>query len=360
MLSQEIKAQFDGSQSYEAELVTPGCVDENGNPLPLDEELLAKIRSMRPKLNILHVAPPDTDLEGDQHASDNTMWARTSLSGFLDLIAEIPIELVVAVRYKYTANRPSHLVVFGPGDFHLCSCLQLLRHGLPCRHYFAALVNLIGRTRGPDEISFNHAFNGACVHNRWRRSEAGSDLPWSVSKTLTSSGHGVGWDGQHEGDDKNYWGPTCDGNSDGVHPSEPAARAAQDRDASDKRRVYACMMAKGKDLVEEIMRSVPLSQALSVQEKVEEYARFLLAEFGGSTCVKNPAKPPKKGRSKKDDRSQPPQHRTGVEEEPRNPKGQQGSSRQTRRMRDFGDSRRPAKRTKSAADNSAAGGIPGS
>ncbi|CAB1113711.1 unnamed protein product [Ectocarpus sp. CCAP 1310/34] len=154
------------AQSYDAELVSSGRVEENGDPLPLYEHDLAKIRSLCLKLNILQVAPPDTDLEGDQLAGeaavDNTMWAPTSLSASLDLIEDIPIELVVAVRYKWTPNRPSHLVVFGPHNLHLCSCLQLLRRGLPCRHYFAVLVSLIGRSGESDEMAFTHTFNGAC------------------------------------------------------------------------------------------------------------------------------------------------------------------------------------------------------
>ena len=61
-----------------------------------------------------------------------------------------------------------HLVVFGPGNFPLCSRLQLSRRGLPCRHYFAVLlVNLIGRTYGETEAAFEHtvsSFNGTSVH----------------------------------------------------------------------------------------------------------------------------------------------------------------------------------------------------
>lgn len=330
-----------------------GRVDENGDPLPLHEHDLAKIRSLRLKLSILQVAPPDTDLEGDQLAGeaavDNTMWACTSLSAFLDLIADIPIELVVAVRYKWMANRPSHLVVFGPDNFHLCSCLQLLRRGLPCRHYFAVLVNLIGRTGESDEMSFTYTFNGACVHNRWRRREDGSDSPWSISSVLSSSGHGVGWDGHDEGSDDNYWGPTRDEALDGIHPAEPG-RAAQERSASDKRRVYGHLMAKSKELVGDIMRSVPLHQALSVQDKVGDFLRYLLTSAGG-TGVQNPGEAPKKGRPKKDDRRQPLQHRSGAKEEPGNPEGQQGTSRQTKRIRDFNNGRRSTKRSKHAEQN---------
>ena len=224
------------------------------------------------------------------------MWARTSLDAFLELIARIPIELVATVRYKYTANRPSHLVVFGPQNFLMCSCLQLVRHGLPCRHYLAVLVNLIGRTGGPDEVTFNHTFHGACVRNRWRLSQHGEDLTWSVSEVLKSSGHGEGWDGHTEGEDVNFWGQTCDKDSGGIHPSEPAERTARDKDAADKRRVFACIMAGFKDYAGDITRSVPLNQALNMKEQVGEYFRFMLTPQSAGTDVKNPAKPPQKGR----------------------------------------------------------------
>ncbi|CAB1114664.1 unnamed protein product [Ectocarpus sp. CCAP 1310/34] len=332
MVATQRSPKVDEAQAYDAELVSSGRVEENGDPLPLHEHDLAKIRSLRLKLNILQVAPPNTDLEGDQIAGeaavDNTMWARTSLSAFLDLIEDIPIELFVAVRYKRAANRPSHLVVFGLHNFHLCSCLQLLRRGLPCRHYFAVLVNLIGRTGESDEMAFTHTFNGACVHNRWRRREVVNDSPWSISSVLSSSGHSVGWDGNDEGRDEKYWGPTCDEAVDGIHPAGPG-RAAQDRSASDKRRVYAHLMATSKELVGDIMRSVPLHQALSVQDKVGEYLRYLLNSSAGSTGVQNPGEAPKKGWPKKDGRRQPLQHRSGAKEEPGKPEGQQGKSRQT-------------------------------
>ena len=223
---QEVSREVHASQAYDVDLVTTASYDDIGTPLPLSASSVAYIRSMRPKLNILEQAPPDTDLEGGCGAAgdktDATMWARTSLPAFLELIADVPIDLVVAVRYKYTVNRPSHLVVFGPDNFHLCSCLQLLRRGLPCRHYFAILVNLIGRAYGPTELAFDHSFSGACIHNRWRQVDNEQDLPWSVSEVLRSSGHGEGWDGHDEGNDDNYWGPTLDENSDGVHPADPA------------------------------------------------------------------------------------------------------------------------------------------
>ena len=249
------------------------------------------------KLNILEQAPPDTDLEGGFCAAgdttDATMWARTSLPAFLELIADVPIDLVVAVRYKYTVNRPSHLVVFGPDNFHLCSCLQLLRRGLPCRHYFAILVNLIGRAYGPTELAFDHTFSGACIHNRWRQADNEQDLPWSVSEVLRSSGHGEGWDGHDEGNDDNYWGPTLDENSDGVHPAEPAVRARKSRNESDQRRVFANMMAKSKENVTDIMRSVSLDQAEAIQKQLGAYVHIILkSSLGGDSEPRNPAPPP--------------------------------------------------------------------
>jgi len=86
-----------------------------------------------------------------------------------------------------------------------------------------------------------------------------------VSEVLKSSGHGEGWDGHTEGDDVNFWGQTCDKDSGGVHPSEPAERTARDKDAADKRRVFACIMAGFKDYAGDVMRSVPLNQALNVK-----------------------------------------------------------------------------------------------
>ncbi|CAB1096799.1 unnamed protein product [Ectocarpus sp. CCAP 1310/34] len=262
--------KVDGSESYDVELVTSGNVDEDGQPLPLHDDDFVQIRNLRLKLNILQVAPPDTDLERDSH-------------------------------------------------------------------YFAVLVNLIGRTGGEDELSFTHAFDGACFHNRWRQSDDGKVLPWSVSLVLSSSGHGEGWDGHRQGCDAHCWGPTCDESFDGAHPAERAVRAAQDRSAGDKRRVYAHLMAKGKENVGDIIRSVPLHQALSVQVKVDNFLGYLLKETAGDTGgPKNPGQAPTKGRPEKD----------GKEGAAGNPAGQQGKSRQTRRMRDFSDVPRTNKRRK--------------
>ena len=344
-MMQEVSREVYASQAYDVDLVTTASYDDIGTPLPLSASSVAYIRSMRPKLNILEQAPPDTDLEGGFCAAgdttDATMWARTSLPAFLELIADVPIDLVVAVRYKYTVNRPSHLVVFGPDNFHLCSCLQLLRRGLPCRHYFAILVNLIGRAYGPTELAFDHTFSGACIHNRWRQADNEQDLPWSVSEVLRSSGHGEGWDGHDEGNDDNYWGPTLDENSDGVHPAEPAVRARKSRNESDQRRVFANMMAKSKENVTDIMRSVSLDQAEAIQKQLGAYVHIILkSSLGGDSEPRNPAPPPQKGRPRKNDsRGKPLQTEGGgkikdANLQAGNPQGRPDRTRRNKRMRD--------------------------
>ncbi|CAB1109661.1 unnamed protein product [Ectocarpus sp. CCAP 1310/34] len=105
----------------------------------------------------------------------------------------VPVHLAAAVRYKLTPSRPGHVVVFGPGGFYLCSCLKLLRHGLPRRHYFAVLVRFIGGKY--EGVLLYHEFDGSSVRARWCQSPDGSDAPWTVSRVLEGAGHGDDWDG---------------------------------------------------------------------------------------------------------------------------------------------------------------------
>lgn len=110
--------------------------DENRRYEPLRADNIAAIKSARPRLNILSHALPDTDLEGsfvNGSTPGDSMWTRISFAGVFDFIGVIPVELVVNVTYKYTTKRPSHLVVFGKDNFHLCSCLRLQRVGLACQ-----------------------------------------------------------------------------------------------------------------------------------------------------------------------------------------------------------------------------------
>ena len=127
--------------------------------------------------------------------------------------------------------------------------------------------------------------------------------------------HGEGWDGHHDGNDANYWGPSLD-HSDGVHPAEPDVRAGQDRKVSDQRRAFANMMSKSKENVGTILRSVSLDEARVMREKIDEYVSFLLKKPDGGDAVgpKNPARPPQKGSRPKenDSRGKPLDDRGGT------------------------------------------------
>ena len=98
---------------------------------------------------------------------DPIMFGTTLLLSFSELVENVPIDAVVKVMYKYKESNASHLDVIGPNGFQMCSCLQLLRCGLPCRHTVAALVTELERA---DE------FKGESIHPRWRS----SIHPWSI------------------------------------------------------------------------------------------------------------------------------------------------------------------------------------
>ena len=80
--------------------------------------------------------------------TDTTMFGTTSLLSFFGLVENVPIDALVKVMYKYKESNASHLVVIGSNGFQMCSCLQLLRCGLPCRHTVAALVTELKRADG--------------------------------------------------------------------------------------------------------------------------------------------------------------------------------------------------------------------
>ncbi|CAM9606264.1 unnamed protein product, partial [Laminaria digitata] len=90
------------------------------------------------------------------------------LRSFSNLTKNVPIDAVVKVLYSFGDGIAGHLVAVGPGGFQLCTCLKLLRCGLPCCHVLAALFT---------ELRRGGEFTGASVHPRWRSSSGG---PWSV------------------------------------------------------------------------------------------------------------------------------------------------------------------------------------
>ena len=109
---------------------------------------------------------PDEAVAAD--LTDTTMFGTTSLLSFSGLVENVPIDAVVKVLYKYKEASASHIVVIGPNGFQMCSSLQVLRRGLPCRYTVAALVTELKRA---DE------FKGESIHPRWRS----SIQPWSIA-----------------------------------------------------------------------------------------------------------------------------------------------------------------------------------
>eukprot|EP00903_Cladosiphon_okamuranus_P021090 g19373.t1 len=241
----EAKAEVGGSQSYDVEVICAGAADDDGRPGPLGKGVLRrKLEAARFDLSLFEEAPPETDLEKDfmrrpeaESTDDSSVWARTSLEALLDLIV--------------------------------------------CRHYFAVLVRFLdSKFKG---VLLDHRFNGNSVHARWRQSLDGNDEPWTVSRVLQEAGHGEGWDGCDQGADDNFWGPTFDdgGGGDGVHPSERAIKAAAARSATDERRVFASMIAKNKENVSEILRTVSHVKAMEIQAALDKWVRFQLLEARG-------------------------------------------------------------------------------
>eukprot|EP00904_Undaria_pinnatifida_P011912 jgi/Undpi1/7851/HiC_scaffold_23.g10323.m1 len=103
----------------------------------------------------------------EDDVTDTTMYGTTSLLVFARLVESVEINTVVKVLYKMRDPQVGHIVVVGPNNFQLCSCLQILRTGLPCRHLMAVLLYCLRR---PAE------FSGMSIHPRWRATSGA----WSV------------------------------------------------------------------------------------------------------------------------------------------------------------------------------------
>lgn len=104
------------------------------------------------------------------------------LQSFFRLVANVKIDAVVKVSYNSIGGQPtvSHLVVLGPAGFQMCTCLQVMRRGLQCRHVFAALVLRLNR---------GSEFTGASIHPRWRPKNA---EPWSLERVVLGRFDGGG------------------------------------------------------------------------------------------------------------------------------------------------------------------------
>ena len=63
--------------------------------------------------------------------------------------------------------------------------------------------------------------------------------------------------------------------------------------------MFASMMAKNKENVSEILRTVSHVKAMEIQAGLDEWVRFQLLEATGQNIAKNPAQVKKAGRPKK-------------------------------------------------------------
>ena len=152
---------------------------------------------------------PDEAVAAD--LTDTTMFGTTSLLSFSGLVKNVPIDAVVKVMYKYKESNASHIVVIEPNGFQMCSCLQGLRRGLPCRHTVAALVTEL---KGADEIK------GESTHPRWRS----SIQPWSIE--------GVGLSDFNDHERGPYSGGGVTGDLEGIDFGEEQGTSAKNSSAS--------------------------------------------------------------------------------------------------------------------------------
>ena len=117
-------------------------------------------------------------------------FGATSLPAFHQLVEHVQLTAVVKVVFRY-AEESAHIVVVMPDGFQLCTCLQVLRCGLPSRHVLVALFTRLQRAV---------EFSGDCIHPRWR--SFGDE--WSIHKADLSvvDGHERGtYDGGFTDDD---------------------------------------------------------------------------------------------------------------------------------------------------------------
>ena len=131
--------------------------------------------------------PEEEFREDSKDTAGVTMFYTISLLSFCKLVENVEIDTVAKVLYKHNARMVGHIVVVGRNGFQLCSCLQLMSTGLPCRHAFAALIT---------ELKRFAEFKDASVHPRWRISSEKWSLASAGCKNSTGKdverGEGVG------------------------------------------------------------------------------------------------------------------------------------------------------------------------
>ncbi|CAM9950714.1 unnamed protein product, partial [Ectocarpus fasciculatus] len=162
----EIMAEMVASDSYDTTVLVEGRESKR-----FLEDLAAQPTNNDGNGDVCCQVPADV-FDGKKHP-DTSMFGTTCLQSFYRLVAHVDIDAVVKVVYK--RRKVGHLVVIGPDGFQLCTCLQLMRRGLQCRHVLAALVTELDRAS---------EFKGESIHPRWRPNSLET---WSLDKVELGS-----------------------------------------------------------------------------------------------------------------------------------------------------------------------------
>lgn len=290
---QRIRREFGSSVAYNATILA--SIDgEDGDEVG---EVLRNLGSEAPLVRSAE-APAGTELvelefeEEGEGTTDLSMYARTSLKAFVAMVEEADVVVNHVARVTYTLvdcseeNIASHVVVFGEDGFHLCSCLQLLQHGFPCRHFFAVL-----RMNGPGKPSACSDFHAQCVHPRWRKTRSLDNESWTASVVVPDE---FRWTGAE--------GPTIDDPGD---VSGAIADSAPKISDGARRKVYADIMAKARVMAASLADSVSPAVALDIFDAAAEVANSRLRAEGVGTApvpgggLANPKPAVTKGRKKK-------------------------------------------------------------
>ena len=141
-------------------------------------DLATQLDDGRPKDVCCEV--PEEAFHNDVETVDISMFGTTSLLCFAKLVENVQVSTVVKVLYTWKKPHVGHIVVLGPDKFQLCTCLQILRTGLPCRHVLAVLMKL----------DCTAEFSGTSLHPRWRRDSE----KWSIANAglRAFDGEGLG------------------------------------------------------------------------------------------------------------------------------------------------------------------------
>ncbi|CAN0352247.1 unnamed protein product, partial [Scytosiphon promiscuus] len=197
----------------------------------------------------------------DGQAPDIAMFGTTSLASFCQLLEGVQIDSVVKVLYKHKPDRKvGHLVVVGPGGFQLCTCLQLMRRGLQCRHVLAALVT---------ELNRGGEFLGASIHPRWRMSTE----PWSLEKAGLSEFDENGSRSYEGGCTGDWHGPDDVGDFKGEDAPDPTLSVMRGRAYANMMEVCNRAVRKFVDNMTKDTREVDQSMFGELSRSVDAWAR---------------------------------------------------------------------------------------